>query len=187
MEWSRLKHDADSHTDINPVSSVQSIRTLRGPHERCLTEGQGDVRHGQSDVFPCHWWWLRSKVFHHVDLCTFKLTLPTPLPLKPLKNIVPYIALYASTPLLLTAYPPPPNTFPVFVVHPGPLQSLRLISALPSSCMDAICVLSGSHPPITPANQTNGLYPLFNGTVTSEHRLQAITEGHKATPGPCGL
>ncbi|KAJ4928624.1 hypothetical protein JOQ06_004254 [Pogonophryne albipinna] len=44
-----------------------------------------------------------------------------------------------------------------------------------------------SHPPITPANQTNGLYPLFNGTVTSEHRLQAITEGHEATPGPCGL
>lgn len=92
--------------------------------------------------------WFRSKVLYRIEFTHIQsrtLTLHT--------HTNPPYSLWGFCPVRLPFSPrslrpplshPETTTTPIFVVLPRPLSSLWLISALPPSCIDAICVLSGS-------------------------------------------
>lgn len=140
--------------------------------------------------------WLRSKVLYQMNLCTFNLIhTHSPCPhatySKAFKGYRPSLcplglALRSPSPFLSLPLTPLPH-LPCLCCPRQPSR-ISLIDLCSPSILHGcyLCAIRLSSP-ITLASQTNGLYPLFNGTVISPHCLRAIMEGHKATASPSGF
>lgn len=161
---------------------MRDVRWRYGQSDVCSVTGgavvevksalSNEFMHVQSDTHthsPCpHATYSKAFKGYRPSLCPLGLALRSPSP-------------FLSLPLTPLPHLP-------CLCCPRQLSRISLIDLCSPSILHGcyLCAIRLSSP-ITLASQTNGLYPLFNGTVISPHCLRAIMEGHKATASPSGF